>query len=124
MLESSDGCNTLRGDGTAPLKSIEIEDKEIIEPKLTITTTKDEHLIVNDAASMELPHWSLAPDDAWNIEAEFIDTFLEVNEDDIGKNLKTVPSSIDNDLRSIPNLTGVTHSWLGQFVFVHFWLRP
>ena len=122
MLESSDGCNTLRGDGTAPLKSIEIEDKEIIEPKLTITTTKDKHLIINDTASMELPHRCLASDDAWNIEAEFINTFLQVNEYDIGKNLESVPSSIDNDLRSIPNLTRVTHSWLRKFVLVHFWL--
>jgi len=38
--------------------------------------------------------------------------------------LKTIPASVDDYLRSVPQLAGVAHPWLGQFVLVNFGLEP
>lgn len=51
-------------------------------------------------------------------------SFLQVDEYHIGKDLESVPSSIYDDARAVPELTAVAHSRLGQFEFVYFWLKP
>lgn len=53
---------------------------------------------------MELPHRSLSSDDAWNIEAKLINTFFQVDENDIRKNLEAIPPSVNNYLTSVPDL--------------------
>lgn len=71
---------------------------------------------------MELSHWRLSSDDARNIEAKFLNTLFQVDEYNIRQNLKAVPSSVNDYLTSIPNLTRMAHSWLRQFMLVNFGL--
>jgi len=73
---------------------------------------------------MELSHWCLSSDDTRNIETKFLDSLFEIDEYDIRQNLKAIPSSVNDYLATVPDLTGVAHSWLRQFVLVNFWLRP
>jgi len=73
---------------------------------------------------MELAHRRLSSDDARNVEAQFLDSFLQINKYHITQDLKAIPSTIYNYLTSIPNLTRVSHSWLWQFMLVHFGLGP
>jgi hypothetical protein len=51
-------------------------------------------------------------------------TFLQVYKNHVGQNLESIPASINNDLTPIPQLTRMSHSWLRQFQFVNFWLKP
>jgi len=73
---------------------------------------------------VELPHRGFSSDDAWNIETELVYSLLEVDKNDIRENLEAIPATIDDNLTAIPDLTGVSHSWLGQLMLIHFWLRP
>jgi hypothetical protein len=54
---------------------------------------------------MELAHGSLSSDDGRNIESQFVDSLLEIYENDIGEDLESIPSSIYYYLTSIPYLT-------------------
>jgi len=107
-----------------PLQGRQVKDKQVIEPVLSITATEDKHHVFNDASCVELAHWCLAPNDAWNVEGEFLHSFLQVDEYHIRENLETIPSSVDNYLGSVPELTRVTHARLWQLVLVDFWLAP
>lgn len=73
---------------------------------------------------MKLAHRCFTSNDARNVETEFVYPLLEVNENNIRKNLESIPPSINDNLTAIPNLTRVAHSWLRQLVLVHLWLRP
>jgi hypothetical protein len=53
---------------------------------------------------VELPHRSFASDDGRDVEAELVNSLFEINENDIRQNLESVPSSINDDLRTIPDL--------------------
>ena len=81
-------------------------------------------MIIDDARGVELSHWCLSSNYTWDVEAQLFNTFLEVDEDDIGEHLETVPASIDDNLAAVPHLTRMAHSWLRQLMLVHFWLRP
>jgi hypothetical protein len=124
VLESANWCYSLSWDRSAPLKSVQIKDQQVIEPELAVATTKYEHLVVDNARGMELSHWCLSSDNARDIETEFLNSFLEIDEYNIRQNLKSIPTSINDNLTSVPNLTGVAHSWLRQFVLVNFRLGP
>lgn len=80
MLKSTYRSNALCCDWPTPFKTIEIKYKQIIKPEFTITTTKNEHLIVDYTTGMELAHWSFSSDDARNIETEFVNTFFQIDE--------------------------------------------
>ena len=73
---------------------------------------------------MELSHWCLAPNYAWYVETEFVDAFLQVDEDHVRQYLEAVPPTVNNDLAAVPDLTGVAHSWLRQLHLVDLWLVP
>ena len=124
VLESSDWCYSLSWNRSAPFKSIQIKNQQIIKPELPVSTTKYEHLVVDNARGMELSHWGLSSDDARDVETQFLNSFLEINKYNIGQNLKSIPSSVYDNLTSIPNLTTVAHSWLRQFMLVNFRLGP
>ena len=104
MLKSSNWSNSLCCDRTTPLETIKIKDEEIIQPKLTITTSKDVHLVVNYARGVELSHRSFSSDNAGNIEAQLVHSLLQIYENDIGKYLKAIPSTVNNYLTTIPDL--------------------
>jgi len=71
---------------------------------------------------MELSHWCFSSYNTWDVEAKFVNSLLKVDEDDVGEDLEAIPPSIYNYLAAIPDLTGVTHSWLWQFMLINFWL--
>jgi hypothetical protein len=54
---------------------------------------------------VELTHWCFTSDNAWNVEDKLVDTLLEINKDNIGEYLEPVPSTINDDLAAIPDLT-------------------
>jgi hypothetical protein len=105
MLKSSSGRCTLCLYWTGPFKTIKIQNEQIIEPEFSVSTSKDKHLIVYDTRGMKLSHWCLTSDNTWNIEAEFFYSFLQVNKYDIGKNLKSIPPSVYDNLTAVPYLT-------------------
>jgi hypothetical protein len=69
-------------------------------------------LVVYNTWCVELPHGSFSSDNTWDVETELVNSLFEVNEDDIWKNLEAIPTSIDDNLTAVPDLTGVAHSWL------------
>ena len=54
---------------------------------------------------MELSHGCLPSDDVWDIKGELVNTLLEVYEYHIGQHLESVPTTVDNNLTAIPDLT-------------------
>ena len=80
MLKPPDGCDSLRLNRPAPLKVDEVEDEQVVEPVLAVASTEHKHHVFDDAGSVELAHWSLAAYDAWDVEGEFLDTLLQINE--------------------------------------------
>jgi hypothetical protein len=124
VLESTNRCYSLSWHWPTPFESIKVKNQQVIQPELAIATTKYEHLVIDNAWGMELSHWRLSSDNARNIEAKLLNSFLEVNKNDVTQNLKTVPSTIYDYLTSVPNLTGMTHSRLRQFMLVNFRLWP
>jgi hypothetical protein len=113
VLQSTNRGDSLSGDGPTPLEAIEIEDQQVVEPELAIASAEHEHLVIDDAGGVELSHGSLSTDDAGYVEAELIHALLQVDKNNVGKNLETVPSSVNDDLTAVPDLAGVAHSWLG-----------
>ena len=83
MLQSSNWCNTLSGDGTTPFKVIQIKDQKIIQPEFTITTTENVHLVGNNTGGVKLSHMCLTHDDTWNIESQIIHPFFQINENNV-----------------------------------------
>ena len=73
---------------------------------------------------MELAHGGFPADYAGNIKLELVNALFQIYEDDIGEHLKSVPTAVNDDLGSVPELAGVSHSGLWQLVFVYFWLEP
>ena len=73
---------------------------------------------------MELSHWSLSSNNIRNVKSQFVYSFFQIYKYHVRKNLKSIPSSINNDLTTVPDLTWMAHSWLRQFMFVYFGLRP
>mmetsp|Transcript_12989 Transcript_12989/g.20133 ORF Transcript_12989/g.20133 Transcript_12989/m.20133 type:complete len:266 (+) Transcript_12989:737-1534(+) len=124
VLEAAYGSNSLRGDGPAPLKLVEVKDQKVVQPIFSVAASKDVHLVVNNTGGVELAHRCLPPDDVGDIEAQLVHPLLEVDEDHIGKHLEAVPAAIDDDLAAVPDLTGVAHSGLRQLVLVHLRLHP
>ena len=124
MLKSASRRYALRAHRPAPLKAVQVEDQQVVEPELAIATTEDVHLVFNDAGGVELSHGGFAPDYARDVEAEPVNALLEVDENDVREHLESVPATVDDDLTPVPNLTGVAHARLGQLVLVNFWLRP
>lgn len=112
VLKSAVRSLAMSGYWSAPLKTNQVKNEQLIEPVLSISTAKNKHLIVDNASSVELTHGCLSSDDAGNVEAKFVDSLLQVDEDDIREHLKSVPPSIDDNLTSIPDLTRMTHSGL------------
>ena len=80
MLKPPNGCDSLRLNRPTPLKIDEVEDEQIVEPVLAITSTENEHHILDDAGCVELTHWGLTTYDARDVEGEFFDTLLQINE--------------------------------------------
>lgn len=68
MLKSSDGCNSLCLDRPTPLKIDEVENEQVIEPVLAVTSSEHEHHVFDDASSVELTHGGFASDDARDVE--------------------------------------------------------
>lgn len=124
MLKAASWGITQGLHGSAPLKIVQVEDQKIVEPRLPVSSSEHEHLVLNNTGSMELPHWGLSLDDGRDIESQLVDSLLQVNEDHIGEHLEPVPASIDDDLASVPDLAGVAHSWLGQLVLLDLGLIP
>jgi hypothetical protein len=83
MLESTDWRNTLSLNGTAPLKAVQIEDQEVVEPGFAVTTTEDIHLVFDDAGGMELPHRGFSSNNTRDIETQLVNALLEIYENDI-----------------------------------------
>ena len=73
---------------------------------------------------MELTHWRLTSNYTWNVESELFHALLQINEDHVGEYLKSVPATIDDNLRSIPQLAAMAHARLGQLVLVDLGLEP
>ena len=124
MLQSSHRSNSLRTHWSTPLESVQVENEKVVKPEFSISTPEDEHLIIDDTGGVELSHGGLAPDDAWDIETEFVNSLLEIYKDNIREYLESIPASINYYLTSIPNLTRMPHPRLGQFVLIHFGLSP
>jgi hypothetical protein len=83
MLQSTVRSLALSGNWSTPFKGVEVENKQLIQPVLAIASSENIHLVVDDTSRMELPHWRLTSYNARNIKAEFINTFLQVYEDDV-----------------------------------------
>ena len=124
MLETSDGRNSLGRHRPRPFERGQIKHEQVVEPVLAVASTKHKHHVLDNTRSVELSHGSFAPDDRRNVKCEFLDSFLEVDEDDVGKDLAAVPAAVDDDLRAVPKLARVPHAWLRQFVLVYFRLEP
>ena len=124
MLKPTSRRNSLRLNWASPLKSIKIQYQQIIEPEFAITTSENEHVVFNNTGGMKLSHGSFTSDDAGNVEAEFLYTFFQIYKNDIGEHLEAIPTTVDNDLRAVPDLRGVAHTRLWQLMLVHFGLRP
>ena len=122
MLQSSVWPLAVGGHGARPLQTNEVQDQKLVEPVFTVASSEDEHLVVDDACCVELTHGRFASDNAGNVEAEFVHALLEVDENDIGEHLISIPTSVNDDLASVPHLAGVTHPWLRQLVLVDLWL--
>lgn len=124
VLEPAIWCESECFDGPTPLELVEVKHEQVVEPELAVAASKDEHLIVDDTRSVKLTHWCLAFDDAWNVEDKLVHSLLEINEDDVGEHLESVPPAVNDDLAAIPDLTRVAHSGLGQLLLVDLWLGP
>ena len=124
MLEAPNWGDSLRLHGPAPLEIDQVQNEQIVEPVLAVSSTEDEHHVLDDAGCVELAHRRFAADDAGDVEGEFIDALFEIDEDHVREDLEAIPAAIDDDLRPVPELARVAHSRLGQFVFVHFRLEP
>ena len=124
VLQATVRSLSMSCDWSAPLKALQVQDQELIEPVLAVSTSKHKHLVVDNGRCVELPHRSFASDDGRDVEAELVNSLFEINENDIRQNLESVPSSINDDLRTIPDLWGVTHSWLRKLMLVHLRLGP
>lgn len=83
VLQSACRGSALSGYRATPFQAIQIQNEKVVEPRLAITATKDIHLVVNDAGRVELPHRSGAPDDAWNVKAQFVDSFFQIDENNV-----------------------------------------
>ena len=124
MLETSVGSLAMSRYGAAPLEAVQVQDEQLIEPVLAVTTSKHVHLVVDNARSVELPHGRFSPDDAGDVEAQFVHSLLQVDEDHVREHLESIPTTVDDNLAAIPDLTGVPHSRLGKLVFVDLGLAP
>ena len=124
VLESSNRSYSLGSNGSTPFETIEIKDKEIVEPEFAVSSSENKHLVVYNAWCMKLPHWGLSSDDAWDIETQLINSLFEVNKNNVWENLEAIPTSVDDNLTAVPDLTRVAHPWLRQLVLINFWLRP
>ena len=69
VLQSAHRGNALGGHWATPLKSIEVENEQIVEPELSIAATEHIHLVIDNARRVELSHWCLSSNYAWNIKA-------------------------------------------------------
>ena len=71
-----------------------------------------------------MPHRGFSSDDAWYIKAEFIYSLLKIYEYYITEDLKPVPTAVYDDLRAIPDLGAMSHTWLRQLILVNLGLTP
>ena len=110
--------------GSTPLKVSKIKDKKIVQPEFSVTTSENIHLIFDDTWSVELSHGCLSSDDVWDIKGELVNTLLEVYEYNIRQNLESVPTTVNNNLTAVPDLTWVSHPWLWKLMLINFWLWP
>jgi len=83
VLQSAHRGNALGGHRTTPLKSIEVENEQIIEPELPITTAEHIHLVIDNTRRMELSHWCLSSNYGWHVKAKFVYALLQVYKDNI-----------------------------------------
>jgi len=104
VLQATVRSLSMSCDWSTPLKALQVQDQELIEPVLAVSTSKHKHLVVDNGRCVELPHRSFASDDGRDVEAELVNSLFEINENDIRQNLESVPSSINDDLRTIPDL--------------------
>ena len=124
MLQAADGRYALCCDRATPFQPEQIKDQEVVQPELTVATSENEHLIVDDRRSVELPHRCFAPYNGRNVECQLVDAFLQIDENHVRQHLEPVPAAVDDDLGAIPHLAAVAHPGLWQFVFVDLWLEP
>ena len=104
MLETAVGSLTLCCDWSRPFKVVQVKHEQLIEPVLAVTTSKHKHLVVYNARCVELAHRSLASDNLWNIETQFIDALFQIDENDIRQDLESVPSTVNDNLTAVPYL--------------------
>ncbi len=68
MLQTAVGSLAVGGHGATPLKAVQVQDEQLIEPVLAVSTSKHVHLVVYDACGVELPHGGFSSDDAGDVE--------------------------------------------------------
>ena len=80
MLKPPDRRNSLRLYWSAPLEVDEVEDEQVIQPVLAVSSTEDKHHVLDYTGGVELSHGCLATDDARNVEGEFLDALFQIDE--------------------------------------------
>lgn len=104
MLQPPDRRDTLSLHRSVPLQVKKVEYQQIVQPVLSVTSAEDKHHVLDHARGVKLAHWCLASDYAGDVKLKFIDALFQVDKDHIGKNLKAVPTPVNDDLRAIPEL--------------------
>ncbi len=59
-----------------------------------------------------------------NLKFKLTNSFSEIDEYDIREHRESIPSTVYNDMATIPKLTRVAHSRLRQLLLVHLGLVP
>ena len=83
MLKPPDRRNSLRLYWSAPLEVDEVEDEQVIQPVLAVSSTEDEHHVLDYAGGVELSHGCFAANDARDIEGEFLNTLFQIDENHV-----------------------------------------
>ena len=83
MLQPPDRCNSLRLYWSAPLEIDKVEDEQVIQPVLAVSSTEDEHHVLDYAGGVELSHGRFAANDARDIEGEFLNTLFQIDENHV-----------------------------------------
>jgi len=102
MLKSSYRRNAICNNRPTPLKIDQIKNHKIVEPIFAVSTSENKHLVVYDVCSVKLSHRSFSSNYAWYYDIQTLNSFSEVNKDNIRQNLESIPSTVNYDCATVP----------------------
>lgn len=83
MLQPAIRSSSQCGYRPRPTKSLNIKNKQIIQPAFAISSAKNIHFTLDNISGMELSHGRFPLNILGNFKTQLLHTFSEVDEDDI-----------------------------------------